>query len=61
MKLPLLTRRGDVILQGATILRYLMERTHTDCVIPSDRDGMEGIAEAYLKEIRSNARGRDNE
>ena len=61
MKLPLLTRRGDVILQGVTILRYLMERTHTDCVIPSDRDGMEGIAEAYLKEIRSNARGRDNE
>ena len=48
MQLPLLTRRGDVILQGATILKYLMDRTHTDCVIPSDRDGMEGIAEAYL-------------
>ena len=48
MKLPLLTRRGDVILQGATILQYLMERTGTDCVVPSDRDGMEGIAEAYL-------------
>ena len=47
MKLPLLTRRGDVILQGATILQYLMERTGTDCVIPSDRDGMEGIAEAF--------------
>ena len=53
MKLPLLTRRGDVILQGATILRYLMERTHTDCVIPSDRDGMEGIAEAYLNGNRT--------
>ena len=48
MQLPLLTRRGDVILQGATILRYMMERTGTDCVIPSDRDGMEGIAEAFL-------------
>ena len=49
MKLPLLSRRGDVILQGATILKYMMERTHTDCVIPSGRDGTEGIAEAYLK------------
>ena len=49
MKLPLLTRRGDVILQGATILKYMMDRTHTECVIPSDRDGMEGIAEAYLR------------
>ena len=48
MQLPLLTRRGDVILQGATILRYMMERTGTDCVIPSDRDGMEGIAEFFL-------------
>ena len=48
MQLPLLTRRGDVILQGATILRYMMERTGTDCVIPSDRDGMEGIAEYFL-------------
>lgn len=50
MKIPLLSRRGDVILQGATILRYMMERTKTDCVIPSDRDGMEGIVEAYLKD-----------
>ncbi len=49
MKLPLLTRRGDVILQGATILKYMMDRTHTDRVLPSDRDGMEGIAEAYLR------------
>lgn len=46
---PLLKRRGDVILQGATILRYMMIKTHTECVIPSDRDGMEGIAEAMLK------------
>lgn len=50
MKYPLLTRRGDVILQGITILRYMMQRTHTETVIPSDRDGMEGIAEAALKE-----------
>lgn len=48
MKHPLLVKRGDVILQGATILKYMMTRTHTDCVIPSDRDGMEGIAEAFL-------------
>jgi exopolyphosphatase/guanosine-5'-triphosphate,3'-diphosphate pyrophosphatase len=50
MKLPLLKRRGDIILQGMTILKYMMECTHTDCVIPSDRDGMEGIAEAFLKQ-----------
>ena len=48
MKLPLLKRRGDVILQGATILRYQMLRTHTDLVHPSDRDGMEGIADAFF-------------
>ena len=48
MKHPLLVKRGDVILQGATILKYMMTRTHTECVIPSDRDGMEGIAEAFL-------------
>ena len=46
---PLLTeKRGDIILQGLTILRYIMVRTHTARVIPSDRDGMEGIAEALL-------------
>ena len=49
MEHPLLTKkRGDIILQGATILRYLMVRTGTGLVIPSDRDGMEGIAEALL-------------
>ena len=48
-QIPLLTRRYDVILQGGTILKYMMDRTHTDCVIPSDRDGTEGIAEAYLR------------
>ena len=47
-QIPMLSRRYDVILQGGTILKYMMDRTHTDCVIPSDRDGMEGIAEAYL-------------
>ena len=46
---PILTqKRGDIILQGATILRYLMVRTGTVRVVPSDRDGMEGIAEALL-------------
>ncbi len=49
MQHPLLKKRGDVILQGATILRYMMLRTQTACVIPSDRDGMEGIAEAVLR------------
>ena len=44
---PLLTqKRGDIILQGMTILRYQMVRTSTERVIPSDRDGMEGIAQA---------------
>ena len=46
---PLLRERGEVILQGATILRCMMLRTHTDCVVPTDRDGMEGIAEARLR------------
>lgn len=46
---PLMTqKRGDIILQGCTILRYQMLRTHTKAVIPSDRDGMEGIAEALI-------------
>ena len=48
LKMPLLKRRGDVILQGATILRYLMVHTHTNTVRPSDRDGMEGLAEFLL-------------
>lgn len=52
MRHPLLLERGDVILQGATILRYQMERTGTKLVRPSDRDGMEGIAEALL--LRAN-------
>lgn len=46
---PLLRERGQVILQGATILRCMMLRTHTDRVVPTDRDGMEGIAEARLR------------
>lgn len=48
MRHPLLLERGDVILQGAVILRYLMVRTHTNTVYPSDRDGMEGIAEEMI-------------
>lgn len=50
MRHPLLLKRGDVILQGVVILKYMMLHTHTETVIPSDRDGMEGIAEAYLRE-----------
>ena len=48
MRHPILLERGDVILQGVMILRYMMVRTHTDLVRPSDRDGMEGIAEAEI-------------
>lgn len=48
MQIPMLVRRGDIILQGATILKYMMLRTHTETVNPSDRDGMEGIAEALM-------------
>ena len=50
MRHPILQERGDVILQGATILQYMMLRTGADTVIPSDRDGMEGIAETALSE-----------
>lgn len=50
MRHPLLKKRGDVILQGAAILKYMMLRTNTERVIPSDRDGMEGIAEAALRD-----------
>ena len=32
------------------ILKYMMLRTNTERVIPSDRDGMEGIAEAALRD-----------
>ena len=53
MQHPLLLKRGDVILQGATILKYMMLRTHTDRVIPSDRDGMEGIVEDALTKRNS--------
>ncbi len=65
MQHPLLTKRGDVILQGASILKYLMQTTGTNCVIPSDRDGTEGIAEAFLNgeltdRIRSDG-GKSNE
>ena len=48
MRHPLLAERGDVILQGAVILKYMMVRTKTESVHPSDRDGMEGIAEALI-------------
>ena len=46
---PLLNKRHNVILQGGTILRYLMERLRLASVTPCDRDGMEGFA---LYEIR---------
>ena len=58
MQIPMLTRRYDVILQGAAILEYMMLQTHTEIVAPSDRDGMEGIAEALLFE---NDGGKPNE
>ena len=46
---PLLHNRYDVILHGGTILKYLMNRLSISAVIPSDRDGMEGFAEAILQ------------
>ncbi|MBR0082271.1 MAG: hypothetical protein IJP98_06000 [Clostridia bacterium] len=42
---PLLKRRYNIILQGGTILRCLMERLSIPSLSPSDRDGMEGYAE----------------
>lgn len=47
---PLLHKRHSVILQGGTILRALMARLDIPSVTPSDRDGMEGFAEAVLLE-----------
>ena len=41
---PLLKERHNVILQGGTILRYLMERLRIASLTPCDRDGMEGFA-----------------
>ena len=41
---PLLTRRHNIILQGGTILRYLMERLCIRSISPCDHDGMEGYA-----------------
>lgn len=45
---PLLKKRHDVILQGGTILLYLMKRMHIEALHPSDRDGMEGFARHLL-------------
>ncbi len=45
---PLLYKRHNVILQGGTILRYLMEHLSIRSVTPRDRDGMEGFASAVL-------------
>lgn len=47
---PLLIKRHNVILQGGTILRYLMDKLSVSEVTPSDRDGMEGFAEAILEQ-----------
>lgn len=47
---PLLTKRHDVILQGGTILLWLMRRLHIDVLHPSDRDGMEGYAYHVLSD-----------
>ena len=41
---PLLKRRHNIILQGGTILRYLMERLRIETLSPCDHDGMEGYA-----------------
>lgn len=46
---PLLKRRHDVILHGIVLLEYLMKRFSIQELTPSDRDGMEGFAEAILQ------------
>lgn len=48
---PLLKRRHNIILQGGTILRYLMERLSIPLITPSDRDGMEGYAAEIFARI----------
>lgn len=45
---PLLKQRHNVILHGAAILRYLMDRFSIEKLIPSDCDGMEGFLSAVL-------------
>ena len=42
---PLMARRHNIILQGGTILRYMMNRTSVSSLSPCDRDGMEGYAQ----------------
>ena len=41
---PLLKNRHAVIIQGGTILKYLMQRLSFSSLICSDQDGMEGYA-----------------
>lgn len=48
---PLLKRRHDVILQGGTILSYLMEELEIGALHPCSRDGMEGIAEDAFAQL----------
>lgn len=43
-RMPLLTRRHDVILQGGLILSWFMETLHIKTLTPTDRGGMEGFA-----------------
>ena len=47
-KIPLLTRRYDVILHGGTILLFIMESLAVDRLRVSDADGMEGYARKIL-------------
>lgn len=47
---PLLTKRYSVIIQGGTILKYLMTRFSIPSILCSDRDGMEGYAEIKIKQ-----------
>lgn len=42
--LPLLGQRREVILQGGCILRFFMDKLALSCLIPIDRDGLEGYA-----------------
>lgn len=49
-KIPLLTRRYDVILHGGTILLYILEGLTAVKLRISDADGMEGYARQLLQQ-----------
>lgn len=45
---PLLLQRHDVIIHGALICEYMLDKMKIPCLAVADRDGMEGYLEAKL-------------